>query len=214
MEDDGLTPEVLLQAYAEGVFPMAESRDDAEVFWVDPRRRGVIPLDGFRVSRSLARRMRRPDYRVTFDTAFEAVIDGCAERPETWINARIRDLSLKLHSTGDAHSVEVWQDDALAGGLYGVALRGAFFAESMFSRRRDASKIALAYMIDRLRGAGFSLFDVQFLTPHLASLGAIEIPRADYRQRLSEALALAAIFPRDPRAPGPQETLQRITQTS
>lgn len=214
MDFHGLTPEMLLQAYAAGVFPMAENKDDPEVFWVDPRRRGILPLDGFHISRSLARRIRRGDYRVTFDRAFVDVLDGCADRPETWINVTIRELSIALHGAGDAHSVEVWDGRVLAGGVYGVALGQAFFGESMFSRRTDASKVALAYLVDRLRMQGFRLFDTQFITPHLERLGAIEISRDDYRNRLADALTDVSAFP-GKAAPSPgQELLQRMTQTS
>jgi leucyl/phenylalanyl-tRNA--protein transferase len=209
-----LKPELLLQAYAAGVFPMAESRDDPDVFWVDPRQRGVLPLDGFRISRSLARTIRRGAFRITFDAAFAEVIDGCAARDETWINATIRRLCLSLHALGSAHSVEVWDGEALVGGVYGLTLGGAFFGESMFSTRTDASKVALAYLVDRLRGAGFALFDTQFITPHLASLGAVEIPRAEYRTRLAAAIDVRAQFPSRAPVPSPQELLQRMTQTS
>jgi leucyl/phenylalanyl-tRNA---protein transferase len=209
-----LKPELLLQAYAAGVFPMAESRDDPDVFWVDPRHRGILPLDGFRISRSLARTIRRGAFRISFDAAFEHVIDGCAARDETWINATIRRLCLSLHALGSAHSVEVWEGDALVGGVYGLTLGGAFFGESMFSTRTDASKVALAYLVDRLRGAGFVLFDTQFITPHLASLGAVEIPRAEYRTRLAAAIDVRAQFPARAPVPSPQELLQRMTQTS
>lgn len=167
---------------------MAERRDDPEIFWVDPRRRGVMPLDGFHISRSLARRLRRGEFGVTLDKDFLGVIDGCADRQETWINAEIRSLYHKLHIQGQAHSLEVWMDGELAGGVYGVTVGGAYCGESMFSRRTDASKIALAWMVDHLRRTGFTLFDTQFLTPHLASLGAVEITRHEYRTRLSEAL--------------------------
>ena len=209
-----LKPELLLQAYAAGVFPMAESRDDPEVFWVDPRLRGILPLDGFRISRSLARRIRRGQFRVSFDRAFVGVIDGCAARPETWINETIRSLCLSLHALGSAHSVEIWEGPELVGGVYGITLGGAFFGESMFSTRTDASKVALAYLVDRLRAAGFVLFDTQFITPHLASLGAVEIPRADYRRRLATAIEVRAQFPARAPIPSPQELLQRMTQTS
>jgi len=213
MTRDPLTPELLLQAYAAGIFPMAESRHDPDIFWVDPRMRGVLPLDGFHMSRSLARRIRKGGFNVTFDRDFAGVIDGCASRAETWINPGIRRLSLSLHDLGNAHSVEVWEDGRLGGGVYGITLGGAFFGESMFSRATDASKVALAYLVDRLRENAFVLFDTQFSTPHLASLGAIEIPRTDYRDRLVEALEVQARFTADP-APSPQELLQRITQTS
>ncbi|NCW69172.1 MAG: leucyl/phenylalanyl-tRNA--protein transferase, partial [Marivivens sp.] len=155
-EAPALTPELLLNAYASGVFPMSESRDDPEVFWVDPRFRGIIPIDGFHISRSLAKRMQRGGFRVSFDTAFVQVVEGCADRDETWISDTIFALYTALYEAGFAHSVEVWEGDSLIGGSYGVALGGAYFGESMFSRRTDASKIALAWLIDRLRLDGFT----------------------------------------------------------
>ena len=166
-----LTPEILLRAYAAGIFPMSEGRDDPELFWVDPRRRGVLPMDGLHISRSLSRRLRRDDYTVTVDADFEGVIDACADRSETWINHEIRALFVTLHQRGLAHSLEVWIEGALAGGVYGLEIGGAFCGESMFSRRRDGSKIALCWLVDLLRRAGFTLFDTQFLTEHLATLG-------------------------------------------
>lgn len=214
MSDEGLSPELLLQAYAAGVFPMAESRNASNIFWVDPRRRGILPLDRFHISRSLARRIRRGGYRISFDTAFERVLQGCAERTETWINDTIYGLCMSLHASGNAHSVEVWEGRALVGGVYGIALGGAFFGESMFSRATDASKVGLVYLVDRLRSAGFALFDTQFITPHLTTLGAIEITRDEYRDRLAEALALTVTFPSSTWAPPAQEVLQRMTQTS
>ena len=213
-DDTYLTPQLLLNAYASGVFPMAEHRDDPEIFWVDPRRRGVFPLDRFHISRSLARRMRRCGYQIRINSDFEGVVLGCADRAETWINAEIFELYNQLHALGFAHSLEVWDNDALIGGVYGVALGRAFFGESMFSRRTDASKIALAYLVDRLNTAGFTLFDTQFITPHLASLGAIEIPRARYRQLLETALTDEADFTAPPLPASVQEVLQRNTQTS
>jgi leucyl/phenylalanyl-tRNA---protein transferase len=191
---EDISPELLLEAYRQGVFPMAEGRDDPEVFWVDPKRRGIIPLDGFHVSRSLARTLRQGRFRVTFDTDFEGVVTGCAARDETWISAPIADLYAELHRRGHAHSVEVWDGDVLAGGVYGVALGAAFFGESMFSRRTDASKVALVHLIERLRAGGFRLFDTQFLTPHLASLGGVEVSQAVYRRMLDEALARTGAF--------------------
>lgn len=189
-----ITPELLLQAYAMGVFPMAEGRDDPVVHWVDPRRRGVFPLEGFHISRSLAKVIRQGQFRVTTDRDFAGVVRACADRPETWINDEIFCLYSALHTMGHAHSLEVWQDDRLVGGVYGVVLGAAFFGESMFSRVTDASKLALAYLIHRLRAGGFTLFDTQFLTPHLASLGAVEIPRAEYHKRLQAALQMGAHF--------------------
>ncbi|SDE03333.1 leucyl/phenylalanyl-tRNA--protein transferase [Limimaricola pyoseonensis] len=209
-----LTPELLLHAYAQGVFPMAEARDDPEIFWVDPRRRGILAPDEFHISRSLARRMRRGGFEVGADSDFEGVLKGCADRPETWINATIFDLYLELHRRGFAHSVEIRQDGRLVGGVYGVALGGAFFGESMFSRTRDASKLALAWLVDRLRLGGFSLLDAQFLTPHLASLGFKEVPRAGYRKLLARALGSGGDFHlAGPPAPA-QDVLQRSAQTS
>lgn len=209
-----LTPDLLLRAYASGIFPMADSRDDDDVYWVEPRMRGIIPLDGFRMSRSLRRRLRSGCYTPTTDRDFTGVLEGCADRPETWINRTIFDLYHQLHRTGFAHSLEVWEGEELVGGVYGVTLGSAFFGESMFSRRTDASKVALAYLVDRLKLGGFTLFDTQFLTPHLASLGAIEIPQAAYRQRLIRALSKQADF----NAPGPlpsaHSLLQRSSQTS
>ncbi|MBS0125356.1 leucyl/phenylalanyl-tRNA--protein transferase [Thetidibacter halocola] len=209
-----LSPDLLLHAYRSGIFPMAEHRDDPEVFWVDPRRRGVLPLDGFRVSRSLAKRLRRDDYQVTLNRDFLGVLEGCADRTETWINPTIRDLYFDLHSLGHAHSLEVWQDGALVGGVYGVVIGRCFCGESMFSRRRDASKIALAWLVDLLRRTGFTLFDTQFLTAHLASLGGVEITRADYRRRLAEALEGDSDILSEPLAASGQDVVQRSTQTS
>lgn len=208
-----LTPEILLAAYAHGVFPMAEHRDDPEIFWVEPKRRGIIPLEGFHISRSLARRMRRGGFEVTVNHDFEGVLAGCADRNETWISDEIASAYVTLHRRGFAHSLEIRQDGALSGGVYGVALGAAFFGESMFSRRTDASKIALAYLVDRLRAGGFTLFDTQFVTDHLASLGAIEIPRAEYLRRLKQALAREADFTAPP-IPAAQDVIQRNTQTS
>ena len=200
-----VTPDLLLRAYAAGVFPMAERRDDPDLFWVDPRRRGVLPLGRFHVSRSLRRRILRGGYGTSVDRDFAGVLRGCAARPETWINERIETLYLSLHAAGYAHSQEVWQGGELVGGVYGVALGAAFFGESMFSRRPDASKVALAFLTERLRRGGFTLFDTQFVTPHLISLGAEEIARARYHRLLRQALALPAAF--DPLAsePSPEE---------
>ena len=192
MSSRELSAELLLAGYASGVFPMAETRDDPEVFWVDPRQRGILPLDGFHVSRSLARRLRGGGYRVTLNRDLAGVLAGCADRDETWINATIFALMETLHARGFAHSFEVWEGSRLVGGTYGVALGGAFFGESMFSHARDASKVALAFAVDHLRRTGFTLFDTQFVTPHLITLGAVEITRADYRAQLARALDAAA----------------------
>ncbi len=189
-----ITPDLLLRAYAMGVFPMAEGRDDAEIHWVDPKRRGIFPLDNFHISRSLLRHISLENYTIRTNTDFAGVVAACADRPETWINAEITALYLALHQRGHAHSLEVWSDDDLIGGVYGVALGAAFFGESMFSRCNNASKIALAYLMHRLRAGGFALFDTQFLTPHLASLGAVEITRAEYQRRLAAALVQTARF--------------------
>lgn len=189
-----ITPELLLHAYSVGVFPMAESRDAAGVHWMQPARRGVFDLNRFRISRSLRKRILQGGYQVAVNRDFAGTVAGCAARDETWINAQIFDLYGQLHAMGHAHSVEVYHDDALIGGVYGVAIGGAFFGESMFSTQTDASKIALAYLVHRLRAGGFVLFDTQYLTPHLASLGAVEIARAQYELRLAQALPITASF--------------------
>lgn len=209
-----LTPQLLLQGYASGVFPMAEGRDDPDVFWVDPKRRGILPLNGFHISRSLRRRILRADYQIALNRDFQGVVAACADRDETWINETIFDLYRQLRRAGLAHSLEVWQDDRLVGGVYGVTLGAAFFGESMFSRVTDASKIALAYLVDHLRRTGFQLFDTQFITPHLATLGAVEISRAAYHARLTKALESQADF-LAPVAPAtPQDVVQRNAQMS
>ena len=191
-----ITPEVLLRAYACGIFPMAESAEDPSLFWVEPEIRGVIPLKGFHVSARLARTVRLDAFRVTVDTAFKAVIAGCAApqpgRDDTWINQRIRDLYVGLHDLGHCHSVEVWQDGDLVGGLYGVSLGRAFFGESMFHRTRDASKVALVHLVARLIAGGFELLDTQYVTDHLRGFGAVEIPRRRYRTLLDKAISGAA----------------------
>jgi len=202
-----------MQGYAAGIFPMAEHRDDPEIFWVAPERRGIIPLDGFHASRSLRRTMRRTVLSVRIDTDFAGVVDGCADRIDTWINADIRDLYIALHEQKMAHSLEVWEENTLVGGVYGVTLGAAFFGESMFSRRDNASKIALACLVDRLREGGFALFDTQFLTDHLASLGAVEVPRSTYQRLLTQAKAQSASFTSAPNR-SPQEVVQRMTQMS
>lgn len=212
--DTPLTPELLLRAYAAGIFPMAGSRLGTEVHWVDPRWRGVMPLNGFRISRSLRRRMLRAPWTITVDRDFAATVAACADRPETWINAAIHDAYVALHRQGHAHSLEVWDADRLVGGVYGVVLGAAFFGESMFSRRTDASKVALAYLVDRLCTGGFVLFDTQFLTPHLASLGAEEIPRRIYRARLAAALTRRAEFHAQGAVPSPDAVMQRNSQRS
>ncbi|MDT8326638.1 MAG: leucyl/phenylalanyl-tRNA--protein transferase [Roseovarius sp.] len=214
MSDFALSPAILLRAYAMGVFPMSEHRDDPEIFWVDPQHRGVLPLDGFHISRSLARVMRRGGYRATLNHDFEGVLRGCADRADTWINAPIHDAYMALHRMQHAHSLEIWQDDALTGGVYGVTLGGAFFGESMFSRRSDTSKLALAHLTDHLSRCGFTLFDTQFITPHLARLGAKEIPRATYHALLKDALERDVKITDMPLETDPRQILQRNTQMS
>jgi leucyl/phenylalanyl-tRNA--protein transferase len=214
-----LTPELLLRAYAAGIFPMAEGADDPDVFWVDPERRGILPLDGFHLPRRLARTLRHDVFDVRCDAAFEAVVRGCAEptadRPKTWINDEIVRLYVALHRLGFAHSVETWRDGALVGGLYGVVLGAAFFGESMYSRVTDASKVALAHLVARLRLGGFRLLDTQFVTEHLEQFGATEISRAQYHRRLAAALQITAHLPREPLAGGAVvSVLQSSTPTS
>jgi leucyl/phenylalanyl-tRNA--protein transferase len=193
-----LTPDLLVRAYAAGVFPMAESADDPELFWVDPRRRGILPLDAFHIARRLRRVVRRRIFEIRVDSAFEDVVRACAEasekRPNTWINDEIVRLYAALFARGAAHTVECWHDGKLAGGLYGVSLGAVFFGESMFSRENEASKVALVHLVARLRLGGFRLLDTQFLTPHLARFGGIEISRARYRRLLAEALSYRAVF--------------------
>jgi leucyl/phenylalanyl-tRNA--protein transferase len=199
-----LTPDLLLRAYAAGIFPMAEDAADRELFWVDPELRGVLPLDRFHLSHRLRRTLRHEVFEMRCDSAFAAVVEGCAEpraeRPKTWINDEIVRLYGALFERGYAHSVECWATGRLVGGLYGVALGGAFFGESMFSRVSDASKVALAQLVALLRRAGFTLLDTQFVTDHLRQFGAVEIPRRQYRRALEAALALDAHFPRMPLA--------------
>ena len=203
-----------MQGYCAGIFPMSESRDDPDVFWVDPKLRGILPLDGFHISRRLARFMRTEPFRISLNTAFEAVVHGCADRPETWINDTIFDLYRSLHHRGHAHAIEVWDADDLVGGVYGVTIGAAFFGESMFSTRTNASKIALAYLVDHLNRTGFTLFDTQFITDHLASLGGIEIPRRHYHTLLQQALQGTGDFHKTSYIPDTYTLLQRNTQTS
>ncbi len=184
-----LDPDLLLRAYSIGVFPMADSRDADEVFWVEPRRRAILPIGEFRMSRSLRKTIRSGTFRVTADEAFGRVVRCCAQRKETWINLQIEQSFEELHQLGHAHSVECWREDRLVGGLYGVKLGGAFFGESMFSIERDASKVALAWLVARLKVGGFQLLDCQFMTEHLRSLGAIEITQKHYVSLLSAALS-------------------------
>ncbi|UZD91765.1 leucyl/phenylalanyl-tRNA--protein transferase [Cognatishimia activa] len=209
-----ITPEMLMRAYAMGVFPMSEHRNDPEIFWVDPKRRGVLPIQDFHISRSLAKRIRQGGFSVTLNKDFEGVLDGCADRDDTWINTEIRSLYIALHNKSQAHSIEVWSEDGnLIGGVYGVTLGAAFFGESMFSHARDASKIALAYLTTHLDQCGFKLFDTQFLTPHLQSLGAEELSRDDYHDRLAKAVIKSADIEAYS-VPSAASVVQRRTQTS
>jgi len=191
-QDPTITADILLRAYSIGLFPMADSADDPEIFWVEPELRGIIPLDTFHVSKSLQKAIRKAPFDIRFDTAFAAVMDGCAEavdnRPSTWINSTIRSLYTELHGLGHAHSVEAWEDGELVGGLYGVSLGAAFFGESMFSRRTNASKICLVHLVERLRQQGFRLLDTQFTTEHLKTFGAIDVPKDDYLGMLQAAV--------------------------
>jgi leucyl/phenylalanyl-tRNA--protein transferase len=202
MHGPKLTPDLLLRAYAEGLFPMAERRDDPALYWVSPERRGIIPLNEFHVPRRLARTMRGAPFTITSDTAFDEVIRACGApapgREESWINDEILRLYGSLHASGHAHTVECWRDGELAGGLYGVALGGAFFGESMFSRRTDASKVALVHLVQMLRRGGYVLLDTQFITSHLTRFGAIEIARAHYLRLLQDALRRQGTWPGTP----------------
>lgn len=190
--DQRITPELLLRAYSIGLFPMSDAADDPEIFWVEPEMRGILPLDAFHISKSLAKAVRKKPFDIRFDTAFDAVVEKCAEeaadRPSTWINDTIKELYGALHKLGHAHSVEAWEGDALIGGLYGVSLGSAFFGESMFSRRTNASKICLVHLVERLKIRGFTLLDTQFTTEHLKTFGAIEVAKQDYIKLLDAAM--------------------------
>ncbi|MFZ5914240.1 MAG: leucyl/phenylalanyl-tRNA--protein transferase [Pseudomonadota bacterium] len=214
----GLSPELLLRAYCQGYFPMAEGRETDELFWLDPEQRGVLPLDGFHIPRRLARTVRAERFDVRVDTAFEDVMRACAApRPgheDSWINGEILALYCALFEQGYAHCVECWREGELAGGLYGVHIGAAFFGESMFSRRRDASKVALVHLVARLCAGGFKLLDTQFVTPHLSGFGVVEIPRSVYRRRLREAVNSSADFYSLPEPCTGVEALQSITQIS
>jgi leucyl/phenylalanyl-tRNA--protein transferase len=211
-----ITPDVLLRAYACGIFPMSESADDPTIFWVEPEQRGIIPLDGFRVSSRLARTVRSDVFRVSVDTAFARTIAGCAApqpgREDTWINGRIRDLYTALHRLGHCHSAEVWSGDDLVGGLYGVSLGRAFFGESMFHHARDASKVALVHLVARLIAGGYTLLDTQFVTEHLRSFGAMEVSRRHYRALLDDALKGVGDFFALPATVSGAEALAQIRQ--
>jgi len=215
-----ITPEVLIKAYMVGIFPMAESADDPSLFWVEPEQRGIIPLDGLHVSRRLARTIRSNKFEVHVDRDFDAVIDACAAsaagRDSTWINQRIRKLYRALFDRRQCHTVEAWRDGRLVGGLYGVKIGGAFFGESMFHFERDASKVALAHLVARLKVGGFKLLDAQFVTDHLESMGAVEVSRVEYQNLLAKAVAGNAQFycwPSDGVIDG-AVVLQSINQTS
>jgi len=195
--DQRITPELLLRAYSIGLFPMSDAADDPEIFWVEPEMRGILPLDAFHISKSLAKAVRKKPFDIRFDTAFDAVVEKCAEeaedRPSTWINDTIKELYGALHKLGHAHSVEAWEGDALVGGLYGVSLGSAFFGESMFSRRTNASKICLVHLVERLKMRGFTLLDTQFTTEHLKTFGAIDVPKQDYLKLLDRAMDSATL---------------------
>ena len=204
-----ITPKLLLRAYSIGMFPMAESAEDPTLFWVDPEERGVFPLDDLIVSKSLAKIVRSDRYEIRIDSDFEGVMDGCAggglERPSTWINERIRKLYYDLFRQGHVHTVEAWRDGELVGGLYGLAIGSAFFGESMFHQARDASKVCLVHLVARLRAGGFTLLDTQFVTPHLATLGAVAVSRRRYHRLLDKAIGKQANFfawPKDARISG------------
>jgi leucyl/phenylalanyl-tRNA---protein transferase len=211
-----ITPQVLLKAYACGIFPMAESADDPALYWIEPQQRGILRLDRVHIPRRLARTVRRGTFDVRVDSDFDGVISGCAAsrpgRRTTWINPKIRALYRDLFDSGYCHTVEAWQDDRLVGGLYGVALHGAFFGESMFSIERDASKVALVYLCARLIRGGFSLLDTQFVTDHLKQFGAIEVERPEFHLRLERALAHDADFSVMPRDAPPAQVLEAFAE--
>jgi leucyl/phenylalanyl-tRNA--protein transferase len=215
-----ITPQVLLKAYACGIFPMSDSASDPGLYWVEPEWRGIFPLDGFHVPRRLARTIRQQPYEIRIDTDFEGVITGCAGNPaiayrdKTWINQRIRGLYRELFDMGRCHTVEAWQDGKLVGGLYGVHLGGAFFGESMFSHATDASKIALVYLVARLKAGGFTLLDAQFTTEHLEQFGVAEIDRGEYHRRLEGALQVDTDFYGLDGAATVELVLQLASQTS
>jgi leucyl/phenylalanyl-tRNA--protein transferase len=213
-----ITPQVLLKAYACGIFPMAESANDPTLYWIEPEERGVLPLDRVRVPKRLARTIRQEKFEIRVDHSFRGVIAGCAAarggRKTTWINKRITELYDELFRMGYCHTIEAWRDDCLVGGLYGVHLGGAFFGESMFSLERDASKVALVYLVARLIYGGFKLLDTQFVTDHLRQFGAVEIARPEFHTRLSEALQVHCGFHELPRGLAPSAVLQLVSQTS
>jgi leucyl/phenylalanyl-tRNA--protein transferase len=213
-----ITPQVLLKAYAVGIFPMAESAEDPGLYWIEPEARGIIPLDDFHVSRRLARTVRSDIFEMRIDTDFDAVIRACAEgtdqRSKTWINGRIRKLYGELFRLGHCHTIETWREGRLVGGLYGVKIGAAFFGESMFSRERDASKVALVHLVARLKAGGFRLLDTQFTTPHLKQFGAIDIDRRRYHRLLEDAIVKDADFYFLAGGLTGEEVLQSVSQTS
>ncbi len=214
-----ITPEVLLKAYSCGIFPMAEAADDDELFWIEPKHRGIIPLNRFHVPKSLAKVIRKETFEVRVDTDFRGVLDGCAaprpDRPSTWINSRIRELYTDLFEMGHCHTIEVYKDDLLVGGLYGVVLNAAFFGESMFSFKSNASKVALVYLVARLKHAGFTLLDTQFVTDHLEKFGAIEVTRDQFQRRLERTrVRRRCNFLGLDTATPPSGILQLVSQTS
>ncbi|MGB0800116.1 MAG: leucyl/phenylalanyl-tRNA--protein transferase [Planktomarina sp.] len=208
-----MTPDIMLQAYAMGIFPMAEHADDHDLFWLDPERRGIIPLNQFHISRSLAKRLRREPLRAVLNRDFEASLIACADRDETWINPTLHDLYMQLHTIGAAHAIEVWDDDTCLGGAFGLSIRGAFFGESMYSASKDGSKLALAFLVAHLVNCGFKLLDTQFVTDHLLTMGAAEISRDVYHAKLNAALQTDADIQRHD-MPSRQDVLQRRTQIS
>ena len=208
-----LSPQLMLNAYSKGIFPMAETAADSEIFWVDPKRRGILPLDCFHISRSMRQFLRRKSITATLNTNFDLVLFQCANRSETWINSTLQQNYKELHAMGRCHSLEVWQDGALLGGVFGITIGGVFCGESMFSKSTNGSKSALAFLTTHLINCGFSLFDTQFITDHLRSLGAVEISRAAYKSQLADAISLPVSITSQP-LPNCQSVLQRNTQTS
>ena len=208
-----LSPQLMLNAYARGIFPMADTAVDTELFWVDPKRRGILPLDCFHISRSMRQFLQRKSITATLNTNFDMVLFQCANRAETWINSILHQNYKELHALGRCHSLEVWQDGALLGGVFGITIGGVFCGESMFSKSTNGSKSALAFLTTHLINCGFSLFDTQFITDHLRSLGAVEISRAAYKSQLAHAITLPVSITSQS-VPNCQSVLQRSTQTS
>jgi len=213
MSQGAVSSQLMLQAYAQGIFPMAETAADPKLFWVDPKRRGVFPLDSFHISRSMRQFLQRNTITATLNTDFETVLFHCANREDTWINSTLQANYKELYALGQCHSLEVWQDENLLGGVFGITIGGVFCGESMFSLSRNGSKSALAFLTVHLKNCGFSLFDTQFITDHLQSLGAIEISRATYQSKLADAIKLPVSITSQP-IPDVQSILQRNTQTS